>query len=41
MSDHWHDNLRKRMDLHEENAPEGLWKDIEQHIDTFTPVHVV
>ena len=41
MSDHWHDNLRKRMDLHEENAPEGLWKDIEQHIDTFNPVHIV
>lgn len=41
MSDHWHDNLRKRMDLHEENAPEGLWKDIEQHIDTFDPVHIV
>jgi hypothetical protein len=29
------------MDLHEENAPEGLWKDIEQHIDTFNPVHIV
>lgn len=41
MSDHWHDNIRKRMDLHEENAPEGLWKDIEQHIDTFNPVHIV
>jgi hypothetical protein len=41
MSDHWQDNLRKRMDLHEENAPEGLWKDIEQHIDTFNPVHIV
>ena len=41
MSDHWHDNLRKRMDLHEENAPEGLWKDSEQHIDTFNPVHIV
>ena len=41
MSDHWQDNLRKRMDLHEETAPEGLWKDIEQRIDTFNPVHIV
>ncbi|MBF6596783.1 MAG: hypothetical protein ITF98_00955, partial [Fermentimonas sp.] len=40
MSDHWQDNLRKRMDLHEETAPEGLWKDIEQHVDFYGPVHI-
>lgn len=41
MSDHWQDNLRKRMDLHEETAPEGLWKDIEQRIYTSGLVHNV
>lgn len=41
MSDHWQDNLRKRMDLHEEATPKGLWEDIEQHIDTYVPMHTV
>ena len=41
MSDHWQDNLRKRMDLHEDTAPEGLWKDIDEHINNFGPVHIV
>lgn len=35
MNDQWQDSLRKRMDLYEERAPEGLWKGIEGHIDTF------
>lgn len=30
MNNHWSDNLRKRMEAHEEPAPDGLWKDIEQ-----------
>lgn len=32
MNNQWSDNLRKRMEAHEEPAPEGLWKDIEQAI---------
>src|SRR5690554_393895 len=29
MSDQWQDNLRDRMELHEEAVPEGLWESIE------------
>ncbi|WP_352421861.1 outer membrane beta-barrel protein [Proteiniphilum sp.] len=30
MNSQWSDNLRKRMEAHEEPFPEGLWEDIEQ-----------
>lgn len=30
MSNQWSDNLRKRMEIHQEPSPEGLWEDIEQ-----------
>ena len=30
MSDQWSDNLRKRMETHQEPSPEGLWEDIER-----------
>ena len=30
MNDHWQDNLRNRMEHHEEPAPEGLWEEIDQ-----------
>ena len=30
MNDQWQDNLRSRMEQHEEPAPEGLWESIEQ-----------
>ena len=30
MNDHWQDNLRNRMEHHEEPAPEGLWEGIDQ-----------
>lgn len=30
MNDQWQDNLRSRMERHEEPAPEGLWNSIEQ-----------
>ena len=30
MNSQWSDNLRKRMEAHEEPSPEGLWEDIEQ-----------
>ena len=29
MSDQWQDNLRERMELHEEAVPEGLWESME------------
>lgn len=32
MNNQWSDNLRKRMEAHEEPSPEGLWEDIEQII---------
>ncbi|MCE5205924.1 MAG: porin family protein [Porphyromonadaceae bacterium] len=32
MSDPWQDNLRNRMERHEEPAPEGLWEGIERLI---------
>ncbi len=32
MNDQWQDNLRNRMELHEEVAPEGLWEEIDQRI---------
>lgn len=32
MSNQWSDNLRKRMETHQEPSPEGLWTDIEQII---------
>ncbi len=32
MSDQWQDNLRNRMERHEEPAPEGLWEGIDQLI---------
>lgn len=32
MSNQWSDNLRKRMEVHEEPSPEGLWEDIEEII---------
>ena len=32
MNDQWQDNLRNRMEHHEEPAPEGLWEAIDQHI---------
>ena len=31
MNDQWQDNLRNRMERHEEPAPEGLWEEIDQH----------
>lgn len=30
MNNQWSDKLRKRMEVHEEQAPDGLWNDIEQ-----------
>ena len=30
MNNQWQDNLRSRMERHEEPAPEGLWNSIEQ-----------
>lgn len=30
MSNQWSDNLRKRMETHQEPSPEGLWEDIER-----------
>lgn len=30
MNSQWSDNLRKRIETHEEPSPEGLWEDIEQ-----------
>ena len=30
MNNQWSDNLRKRMEKHQEASPEGLWEDIEQ-----------
>lgn len=32
MNDQWSDNLRKRMETHQEPSPEGLWEDIEKII---------
>lgn len=32
MNDQWQDNLRERMEGHEEPAPEGVWEGIERHI---------
>lgn len=32
MNDKWQDNLRSRMEYHEESAPEGLWEGIEQQL---------
>jgi Anti-sigma-K factor rskA. len=32
MNNQWHDNLRYRMERHQESAPEGLWDGIEQII---------
>ena len=32
MSNQWSDNLRKRMEIHKEPSPDGLWEDIEQMI---------
>jgi hypothetical protein len=32
MNDQWQDNLRNRMEHHEETAPEGLWEEIDQLI---------
>lgn len=32
MSNQWSDNLRKRMESHQETSPDGLWEDIEQII---------
>ena len=32
MSNQWSDNLRKRMETHQEPSPEGLWEDIERII---------
>ena len=32
MNDQWQDNLRNRMERHEETAPEGLWEEIDQLI---------
>ena len=29
MSDQWQDNLRDRMEIHEEAVPEGVWESIE------------
>lgn len=33
MSNQWSDNLRKRMEVHQEPSPEGLWEDIEQAME--------
>ena len=30
MNKQWSDNLRKRMEMHQEPSPEGLWESIEQ-----------
>jgi len=30
MNNQWQDNLRNRMEQHEEPAPEGLWESLEQ-----------
>ncbi|MFV0536425.1 MAG: outer membrane beta-barrel protein [Dysgonomonas sp.] len=38
MSNQWSDNLRKRMEIHQEPSPEGLWMDIEQIIKQDTSV---
>lgn len=38
MSNRWSDNLRKRMEIHQEPSPEGLWMDIEQIIKQDTSV---
>lgn len=38
MSNQWSDNLRKRMEIHQEPSPEGLWMDIEQIIKQNTSV---
>ncbi len=38
MSNQWSDNLRKRMEIHQEPSPEGLWVDIEQIIKQDTSV---
>src|SRR5690554_481955 len=32
MNNKWQDNLRSRMELHEESAPDGLWEGIEQQM---------
>lgn len=32
MNNQWSENLRKRMEMHEEPSPEGLWEDLEQII---------
>lgn len=37
MSNQWSDNLRKRMEVHEEPSPEGLWEDIEEIIKRENP----
>lgn len=38
MNNQWQDNLRNRMNLHEETAPDGLWEGIEEHIDNISTV---
>lgn len=38
MSNQWSDSLRKRMEIHQEPSPEGLWTDIEQIIKQDTSV---
>ena len=32
MSNQWSENLRKRMETHQEPSPKGLWEDIEQRM---------
>lgn len=37
MNSQWSDNLRKRMEAHEEPSPDGLWEDIEQTVTKELP----
>lgn len=37
MNSQWSDNLRKRMEAHEEPSPDGLWEDIEQIVTKELP----
>ncbi|WP_019541216.1 outer membrane beta-barrel protein [Proteiniphilum acetatigenes] len=41
MNSQWSDNLRKRMEAHEEPSPDGLWEDIEQIVTKELPFRTV
>lgn len=40
MNSQWSDNLRKRIEAHEEPSPDGLWEDIEQIVTKELPFQI-